>query len=635
MWAAVERCQEDNYGMAGKSFSKPFVPGVVDQLRCEFHYTDAVDIGKMTLNYYPSAEHFARHKGIDLVPERHDEFRSRAHKDKLRLRNWTGGDDMPWMTERPKMGLCRIPQDDGGEYIIQKIGPLVSVGNYDYWQIGWQDVWELSKTLLEHPDGIMFTESFTGAVDDNGKVLGFPPIHIHHIHVTPQPGVKYKQSFADCFQARNYSECAWGVNLAIEQHGDYQCLEGDGGTDCLLEKTGDGYAKVLKTPVDIEGEDNDVRAPNSTPMRWWHQAVIRWFPKRAFLQPLSQHFFVGPGRHDPADQRTDVWVFPVKTDVPQLYWYTGLMKIDGRMVRNKLHSHNTMFRNAFWFNARPEDLGLDDPKFQVGWDAWKPLSLDGVGLSAGAVTRLLLSKLEESSARYDIECPGGFGSCKRSRPHIVCESWVQNVKVGDPISGKRFSYDRRAPACCRPWNFSKGDAYTVVAFIAPLRSPLGPWSPNKIPSVANMHVHWLMTFSTPDDESHYAQTINSQRPDIEVTAGFRDLGMDTWMGLNNIYNWIAKGGVRNDTLRPPWFIRLLGMKHMCALYPVPSVCVLVVLMCFCCLWCRWCCRRCLTAKRAQDHPVVQCVKKVDCPCPGIETTVAKAVRYGKVVEHDE
>merc|ERR1712203_844490 len=142
-----------------------------------------------------------------------------------------------------------------------------------------------------------------------------------------------------------------GANLVIEQHGDYQCTERDHGIDCFFERTADGYAKVLKTPLDLEGEINDVRAPNSEPMTWFYQIIIRWFPISSKFKPLSQQFKVGPGMFNALDQRHNVLVFPVNTKVKSLYWYSGHQGFEGVMIRNKLHAHDTMFHRAIYFHA--------------------------------------------------------------------------------------------------------------------------------------------------------------------------------------------------------------------------------------------------------------------------------------------
>ena len=139
-----------------------------------------------------------------------------------------------------------------------------------------------------------------------------------------------------------------------------QCSEVDGGIDCFFERVADGYAKILDTPVDLEGEINDVRAPGSEPMEWWYQVVIRWHPFTPTFVPLSQHFIIGPGLLKSWDQRSHVRTFPVPTRNHSMYWYAGTMIRDGILMRNKLHAHFCFFNKVFMVKIEFEKGGHEN-----------------------------------------------------------------------------------------------------------------------------------------------------------------------------------------------------------------------------------------------------------------------------------
>merc|ERR1719160_1782416 len=63
-----------------------------------------------------------------------------------------------------------------------------------------------------------------------------------------------------------------------EQHGDYQCKESEGGLQCLIEGLPGGYAKLVDGPLSVDGEMNDVRAPNSPEIEWYVLVGARWIP---------------------------------------------------------------------------------------------------------------------------------------------------------------------------------------------------------------------------------------------------------------------------------------------------------------------------------------------------------------------
>lgn len=73
-----------------------------------------------------------------------------------------------------------------------------SQGGYDWIQVGWDNLWDLQAKLKEHPHGIYVLEQFSSAVTADGTRLGHPPIHIHHIHVGPSPGVRQRADAVGC-----------------------------------------------------------------------------------------------------------------------------------------------------------------------------------------------------------------------------------------------------------------------------------------------------------------------------------------------------------------------------------------------------------------------------------------------------
>jgi len=630
------RCLHDTFGMAGPGFPPPYEKGI-EELRCDLKYRDAATIEKFVLTYYPSSNHFRDYNGTDMVPERHFEYKAAGvkflgktfygySKYPKKLHPWVPGVNGPAaQSQRIKLAECDIPQPDGGAYSVQRVGPLVSTGNYDYWQFGWQDVWKIGEKLKRHPDGIMFTSSFSGAVEGSGKVLGHPPIHIHHIHVMPAPGVVTKMMRLKCSSGESARDC-YVPRLAVEQHGDYQCTPADGGIDCLFERTADGYAKVVTTPLDLEGEINDVRAPSSEPLVWWYQVALRWFPKAAGrFRPLSQHFIVGPGEHNVEDQRNNVFVFPVNTRTQSVYWYSGRMEYDAVMVRNKLHSHNTMYDRSFFFRATPQDLGLDDPKFLPAVSS-TPLLLNRLGFATfDALEAFLFQNLGRAAGGW--QCPAADGTCQDRRPQLICQSWVSNEEFVDWASARPFVYDRRAPCCCRPWRIHKGEVFTVVAFLSPLKTAPGPWDPHRIPPVANMHIHWVMTFATPDNESRYWHTMYSQNPDMQVTFSDDNSRFPVFRMIEGYLDGSGRGHLRNKPLSAAEFLEV--SVYWVGVVAVPyryELLGLLSVLAVSCLRCLALCRRPRRAKRVKDHPAVRCVQQPCCPDFAAKA-ITEAVRY--------
>ncbi|EGB04121.1 hypothetical protein AURANDRAFT_67468 [Aureococcus anophagefferens] len=104
----------------------------------------------------------------------------------------------------------------------------------------------------------------TGAVGENGIVLGFPPIHVHHVHASPTNTGMQRSRILDCAKlaagllAKNENCCSDVMRIVFEQHGDFMCRTAEGGTRCYLEDMPEGYAKRVTESMIINGELNDL-----------------------------------------------------------------------------------------------------------------------------------------------------------------------------------------------------------------------------------------------------------------------------------------------------------------------------------------------------------------------------------------
>ena len=105
-----------------------------------------------------------------------------------------------------------------------------------------------------------------------------------------------------------------------------ECREEDGGLNCFSETVPDGYGKFVTTPLQVEGDMNDVRACNSEPFEYYYQIGARWVPKVAAdgtvstLKPINFYNYIGGGNVNPNDQSTLILTFQVPTASDSLYW---------------------------------------------------------------------------------------------------------------------------------------------------------------------------------------------------------------------------------------------------------------------------------------------------------------------------
>lgn len=482
--------------------------GTMDQFETPIPLKDYGPLS--TVNYYQDTDDFINFQGIDMVPEnkksyirgdKHDKYMD--FERKVEIMKERGGAD-----EHISMHKCRIDTSDkdpdGGMWHVQRVGPFYSTGNYDWWQIGWQDAGFMSEALAKYPHGIDVDRSVMAPTDENGNLIGHPPIHIHHIHTVEAGGVRPRNRLqAKCFpgfdvggsKLLEQGNC-YNSSLFFEQHGDYQCREEDDGLGCFM--VGDHQTRRIDQIIDLEGDLNDVRPPNSPVMKWYYQFALHWKPADVTNSITSMMTIMAPGNLLKDNQLTRVATFPTPTDKPTFIWYMGHMWASGELQRNKLHAHNMVFESSQFFAATPEDLGLNNPKFYPGAGkgrAYDTHYTDELGYENNeALMTYMFKNLGESQAKWESKCGGKqhkeheHEACTRPKPRMICTA-VYDGEVF-PFRGREFSFDRRPKTYCEPWSFREGDTFLVTGFSRKLLVPPKPDKPDYIPPWIPGHVTW-------------------------------------------------------------------------------------------------------------------------------------------------
>jgi hypothetical protein len=545
----LEECEVDNWGVAGGAAGDepPMDRTAREKVQCDFTYKDLDQEPNSYVNWYDTTQAYKDYRAIDMTPSRHWEYLgdyepiegvnaamkvvniqadgNRQEEGRKHIRNrsrlWVPGKNgPPDQKKKIQIGECAVPQSDGGAWHVQRVGPFVSNGGYDWWQVAWRDMFRLSEVFKTHPEGIYYTTTFSAGVAPSGEPLSYPPVHIHHIHVIPQPGTRKKMPLNHGYVS----------NMVMEMHGDYVCLPQDGGVDCYFEVPAKDNMQEIRQVLDVEGDLNDVRASGSPPMEWWYQVVVRWHPKAAKpkAHPLSQIFYLANGHLNQSDQSKELQTFDISTSKPVVYWYSGTMFSDGELVRNKVHAHNLMFREAFWFHATPEELGLTRPPKDTGVGDGFPL--EDMGFNDFLEFKEYLKvNLEKSRRKYESTCKSFLGKtssierhgfhedsmstdqCKYQKPFTVCRSFGKASRdIYDPVAQHSYIYDRRSISCCEPWTFKSGEVFTTVGLYWPADRPAGPWE-SDMPATYPQHLSWFLTYKGPEAEwgrSFYTWSLN-------------------------------------------------------------------------------------------------------------------------------
>jgi hypothetical protein len=184
----------------------------------------------------------------------------------------------------------------------------------------------------------------------------------------------------------------------------------------------------------------------------------------------------------------------------RFYRYTGRMPFSGELLRNKFHAHSKIFREATFYAATPEELGLTASNGLKPKYPYETINYQEKGYSSDEDLRAFLeSNLERAAKEYDqrIQTTGKSGynlhqeEVSRERPRAIC----QGASRLEEVDG--FFYDRREPTCCVPWSVQEGDIFTVVGFNRKMDAAVGPWT-DKRPLTFPGHIGWWITVASPN-----------------------------------------------------------------------------------------------------------------------------------------
>jgi len=504
-------CQQDTWGIPNSKYKRP--PYRTDYEKrilgpCALQFSTKSSAASAVLRtataiYSKDSSSYDDFESIDLIPENRDLYMPRSP--------WGNKFDFQTAPEKSIMAsFCSIEDsDEGSHWEVTRLGPFTTTGGYDWLQVGWDDIFGLGKVLEGHPEGVFLVEQFMSPVFENGSMISYPPIHIHHMHIGPVPVggsyVRQRRSPFDCAVFGSARSCFY-PDRVMETHGDYTCSDEDGGLDCRLESFPDGHGKLITSPLGIEGELNDVRAAGSEPLTWYWQVGVRWALSSSSsfggLKAASLHNMAGPGTFSPTVQKSLLFTFPTPTAYDGVFWYTGRMQNAGELLRLKIHGHNTLFAEALFFAASPQDLGLIEAN---GFHLDRPYEPEHRNHTE---TKKMISHwLRDSQKRFDSykedhivyknSCGYPHPSCVASRPRLVCQ-FKGSFQVIDGIA-----YDRREPTCCENWIFSSGQSFTAVGFTKHMGYPQGLNNPDikNIPSTLPGHVGFWVSFAASQDDT--------------------------------------------------------------------------------------------------------------------------------------
>jgi len=482
------------------------------RIRCNLRSVNAheVDVEPHVI-IYPNPHLMDSNCGIDLLPETRHELPLLSKAASLNQGGTLNQQLLKLNEAHGKVQLqsCDEESETGG-FVSRKVGPIVTVGSEAWVEFGVNDV-GVKDILQHHSEGFWISEVSTLPVDEEGNPLGYPPLHIHHMHWTPGPTI-FRRDPAKCFVLGDANHCH-AETAGIEIHGDYQCKEEDGGMDCLNRGSPTGTGRFIRENWGLQSHIIDARPASSLPLKWYLQSSFTWSFKEAEKRPLST-FELSPLLRTAAIDGHNAGSLWVRTDSPSFHWWSDTFRREGKLVHFILHSHSKAFKEVLVFQGTSKDIGLDGDYFRWVKGLSSPLEKESnqasssqrpedYGFSSSMHVRSYvlenLARTRENNKMPELKAEGMV-----YEPSLKCQGYT-GLEYKE-IDGQIFSFDRRAKVCCKPWTFEQGTPWIAVAFFNYNRTQR-PWNtPNVDATLFPMHVgfffHYVGTgqFSTYDTE---------------------------------------------------------------------------------------------------------------------------------------
>jgi len=281
------------------------------------------------------------------------------------------------------------------------------------------------------------------------NAIGYPPIHIHHMHVTSS------QSLVSSERHLVALKLSAGGTYAIEfdVHGDRQCFKEAGGMNCTIRAYPAGYGVKLSERMGTFFDLQDVRPAGSPDLQFYGQHMFRWTSVEQrlvgkMLTLICPNSF--GGLHD--DYILDV--NPALGTV-YLYWLEQFWPMNATMAHIYFHAHHEYTEDIWAISASAESLGLMD-MFGARWN-----NLTASGLSVSAAQDKIRGQI--ATLQQALPAPTEAKPLPRGYPALRCALGKDRWEKLDDGSYEGRYVDPR----CEAWEFQAGEEFVMVSFMSP------------------------------------------------------------------------------------------------------------------------------------------------------------------------
>ena len=359
---------------------------------------------------------------------------------------------------------ARMEHCDTPEWTFERVGPFAGRGQL-WHSAGWRDAGGFGAHLARATAPMYVTAFGFHPTSSSGEALGYPPVMIHHMHVTSS------QSMARDTRSPNFLRRSRDGFFAVEfdVHGDRQCAAAAGGVNCTVRAFPPGFGLRITDTMETFFDLNDVRDAGSAPLQFYAQHSYRW--TRAAQRPVGKMLtLISTEAFKPHDDY--LLEFDPEQPTEYLYWQEGTMPASLSMVHMYWHAHHAWTDDIWLVDASADALRL------------RPLFGGGMFVnltSHGHTVASAKAKIEEQLRAAQRACAhgaadGGGGAARgggggghaasaancRTPPAVRCR--MEQRDRWERVGAAHISR-YRAPHCDE-WNVAAGDRFTLIAFHA-------------------------------------------------------------------------------------------------------------------------------------------------------------------------
>lgn len=330
------------------------------------------------------------------------------------------------------------------------VGPFQLTGG-TFVNVWWYDLLGLAA-LREVNKSLFVSSSFIFAQDENQQNFPNPPIHFHHVKVSPSLGQTTFFPLQDCFLRSICMDTSAIISYA-SQHRDTGCLT-------CRESVDLNFSMQVSQPWAINVMVDDARPEGSSPLSIWLNcsSIASHMLLHGRSGPISMHQTWSPSN-------VNGFMFFVPIHQEAFVFYVGKMPFSGTIFRTASHWH-TAINTALLFSGLLLGLPGSD-------GSYKPTITTSFGFANN--DELMSHVLRQYSDT------------------LVCQTHSTNsLNIAN-------------------WSFTRGSYFTALAFLLASSERIS----NLAGFPTNVeHFQWYMLVTARDGNSHATVQWTSTQPDV-------------------------------------------------------------------------------------------------------------------------